>query len=866
MKRITTFLFFSFCMMFNICFGKGKGNPMKTNVVNIELNKNWQFRQLGNDEWMPAEIPGTVHTDLFKNKKIGDPFFRTNEREQQWIDKVDWEYRTTFNVDADLLPKSNIRLIFEGLDTYADVSLNGKQLFSANNMFREWTADCKHVLKKGENILTVYFHSPVKVDVPKLEELGYQLPAVNDQSENGGLGDKKISVFARKAPYHYGWDWGPRLVTSGIWRPVYLEAYDQARIENIQYVQNSVSKESANLTAVFEIESDSEIDASLSISLQGKILMDAPVKLKKGLNKYPVNFEIKNPKLWWTNGLGEAFLYELTSQLKASKKLLDEDTQNIGIRIIRVVLDKDEKGKSFYFELNSVPVFAKGANYIPNDNFVPRVPPEKYEHIIKSAADANMNMLRVWGGGIYENDIFYDLCDKYGIMIWQDFMFACAMYPGDEAFLENVRQEAIQNVKRLRNHPCIAIWCGNNEMDIAWSHNTPGGWSWKERFNEKIKVKIWNDYEKIFHQMLPEIVRENDSKTFYWPSSPLADWGKRASYASTSGDVHYWGVWHGREPFKNFKKVIPRFMSEYGFQSFPEFETVKAYTIAEDWDISSEVMSAHQRSGIGNERIKMYMGWDYKVPEKFEHILYMSHVLQAEGIKIGIEAHRRNKPYCMGTLYWQINDCWPVASWSSIDYFGRWKALHYFAEKAYQEVLVSPTVDDDKLKIFIISDRLNPFPANLELEIINFNGEILWAKSRQINLEANSSRSLFEAKVDELLKGMDRKRIVFHAKLSEKDQLLSENILYFLPVKELNLPFVNFKTDVTVASDGYNIMLSSDQLARNVYLSIDNFDGFFSDNYFDLLPGRSVQVKFSCDEKIEDFEKRLKIITTRDTY
>jgi len=425
-------------MCISLNFLTYKAHSAMTNLVKIELNKDWQFHQVGKHEWMPAEVPGTVHTDLFKNEKIGDPFYRTNEQDQQWIDKMDWEYKTTFTLAADLLSKNNIRIIFKGLDTYADVSLNGKNLFSADNMFREWTADCKSVLKQGENILTVYFHSPVKVDVPKLEKLGYQLPAVNDQLENGGLGDKKISVFARKAPYHYGWDWGPRLVTSGIWRPVYLEAWDGVRIENIQYVQNRVSKENADFTAVFEIESDNEIAASLSISHQKKLLAELPVNLKKGLNKYPVNFEIKNPKLWWTNGLGEAFRYELTSQLKASKKLLDEDTQKIGIRIIRVVLDKDEKGKSFYFELNSVPVFAKGANYIPNDNFVPWVSPEKYEHIIKSAADANMNMLRVWGGGIYENDIFYDLCDKYGIMIWQDFMFACAMYPGDEAFLENV--------------------------------------------------------------------------------------------------------------------------------------------------------------------------------------------------------------------------------------------------------------------------------------------------------------------------------------------------------------------------------------------------------------------------------------------
>ena len=841
-------------------------NPMKTNIITIELYKNWQFHQVGSHEWLPAEVPGTVHTDLVKNDKIGDPFYRTNEQDQQWIDKMDWEYKTVFQLDEDVLSKENIRLVFKGLDTYADVFLNGKQLFSANNMFREWTVDCKSVVQQGENVLAVYFHSPVKIDLPKLEQLGYQLPAINDQSENGGLGNKKISIFARKAPYHYGWDWGPRLLTSGIWRPVFLEAWDEARIGNIQYIRNNISTENANLTAVFEIESDKEMDATLSILHRQNALSKARVKIKKGLHTYPIDFDIKNPKLWWTNGLGEPFLYELTSKLKAGEKLLDENRQKIGIRTIRVVQEKDEKGKSFYFELNGVPVFAKGANYIPNDTFLPRVTPETYKHIIESAADANMNMLRVWGGGIYENDIFYDLCDQYGILIWQDFMFACAMYPGDEAFLENVRQEAIQNVRRLRNHPCIAIWCGNNEMDAAWSHNTPGGWGWKEQFDEKTRDKIWNDYEKIFHEMLPQIVAEHDPKTFYWPSSPLADWGVRASYSNTSGDMHYWGVWHGKEKFENFKKVIPRFMSEYGFQSFPEFSTVKDYTIEQDWDISSTVMAAHQRSGIGNERIKMYMGWDYNVPEKFEHILYLSQVLQAEGIKIGIEAHRRNKPYCMGTLYWQINDCWPVASWSSIDYFGRWKALHYFAKQAYQDVLVSPTIDDGKLNVVIISDRVNPFQANLAMKIITFDGEVLWSKTQQAEIDSNSSRSFFEVAVNDLLKGMDRKRVALHARLSSQDQVLSDNLLYFLPVKDLDLPAPKIKIAVTEIADGYRLKLFSDQLAKNVHLSIDELEGFFSDNYFDLLPGQSMEVKFSCDKKIAGFQEKLKIMTIRDSY
>jgi len=587
--------------------------------MKLELNRNWQFRQVGWEDWLPAQVPGTVHTDLLLNRKIGDPFYRTNERDQQWIDKVDWEYQTSFDLDEQMLNKENIMLIFEGLDTYVDGYLNGSKVLSANNMFRRWRVDCKLLLKRTGNVLRLYFHSPVKVDLPKLEALGYSLPAVNDQSENGGLGDKKISVFARKAGYHYGWDWGPRFVTSGIWRPIHLWGWDKARIDDIQIVQKSVTHERAVVAAVFEIESTADQTATLSIQLKDypDIRVRSSVQLSKGRSRHSLDFQIDRPKLWWCNGLGEPHVYHLEAQLLMGKQLLDERNVSFGVRTLKLIQQPDEWGKSFYFELNGVPVFAKGANYIPNDNFLPRVTRERYESVVHAARDANMNMLRVWGGGIYEDDMFYDLCDRSGIMVWQDFMFACAMYPGDEAFVDNVRNEAIDNVKRLRNHPCLALWCGNNEIDVAWSQDTPGGWGWKERFSEDIRKKMWSDYEKIFHRLLPEIVAEYDAKTCYWPSSPLADWNKRASYESTSGDVHYWGVWHGREPFENFKIRIGRFMSEYGFQSFPEFKTVQAYTAPEDWDINSEVMMAHQRSGIGNQRIKEYMDIYYRNPKEF---------------------------------------------------------------------------------------------------------------------------------------------------------------------------------------------------------------------------------------------------------
>ncbi|MBN1820383.1 MAG: glycoside hydrolase family 2 protein, partial [Prolixibacteraceae bacterium] len=687
------------------------------------ISSNWQFRQVGTNEWMPATVPGTVHTDLLANKKIEDPYYRLNELDMQWIDKVDWEYKTTFNVDKETLGAGRIALDFKGLDTYADVFVNGNKVESTDNMFREYLLDVKDFVKEGENELHIVFRSPVIEGLKKYDAQGYVIPVSdNDQAVRGQVeGGKMVSIYTRKAGYHFGWDWGPRLVTSGIWRPVYLKAWDEARIENIQIVQNSVTEEKATMSAVFEVDAINGGSGKLSISNGGVILAKKQIDFKPGIQTYHVDFEIKNPELWWTNGLGEPHLYTLTGEvnLNGYKTTANE---RIGIRTLELVRDKDDQGTSFYFKLNGVPVFMKGANYIPNDVFLPRVTEENYKRVINTSKESNFNMIRVWGGGIYENDIFYDLCDEAGILIWQDFMFACAMFPGDEAFLENVRQEAIDNVKRLRNHPCIGLWCGNNEILGAWF-----GWGWKqatERESKENADKIWKAYTDIFHKILPEAVGEYDQQRSYWGSSPSSGLGIPADLKN--GDEHYWGVWWGKEPFKNYATHIARFMSEYGFQSFPEIATVRKYAEPEDYNILSEVMNSHQRSSIGNETIEYYMLQEYNQPKDFESFLYVNHVLQAEGIKFALEGHRRAMPYCMGSLYWQINDCWPVASWSSTDYYQRWKALQYYAKKGFEQVLVSPYSDGNSVKMNIINDKLDPVSAQLNVKIIDFEGKVLW--------------------------------------------------------------------------------------------------------------------------------------------
>jgi beta-mannosidase len=823
-----------------------------------EIKSSWMFRQVGSDKWYPAIVPGCVHTDLLDNALIKDPFYRTNEKDLQWIDKVDWEYETTVNLDELYLKNENIELICEGLDTYADLYLNDKKIISADNMFRLWKVNCKSYLKPGENKFRIYFHSPVNIDLPKYDSMSYPLPASNDLSEIGQLGKKAISVFARKAPFHYGWDWGPRFVTSGIWRPIFLKAWKSATIEYVQFIQNSLSKDLAAITAKLTIKSTVNDNIILKIKNNDDECVNKSIHLKEGLNEITASFQIVNPKLWWPNGLGEPNLYNLETSIEKDKNEIDTQKGKIGLRTIVVVQDQDSVGRSFYFKINGKPVFMKGADYIPSDIFLPRVTTADYETIIKSAVDANMNMLRVWGGGIYENDIFYDLCDKNGILLWQDFMFACSMYPGDEHFLENVRQEAIDNVKRLRNHPSIALWCGNNEMEDGWNR-----WGWKSLIPEEKQKEVYAAYSELFLNIIPAVVKEYDGTRFYWPSSPSSDFGRPS--LKESGDLHYWGVWHGKEPFESFQNNIGRFISEYGFQSFPEFKTVKSYTTPEDWDIESEVMMSHQRSGIGNLAIRDYLNMYYKIPKNFESFLYVGQVLQAYGIKMAIEAHRRNMPYCMGTLFWQIDDCWPVASWSSMDYYKRWKAVHYIAKKSYEKLIISPEIKSDDLSFFIVSDKLEQFSADLNVRALNFNGKELFNKSVPVKIEANGSHSYLKLNKKELTGNEPENNVVIDAQLISGKDIITENIIYLKYPKDLSLEKPDIKMNIVKSIGGYEIELNSNKLAKDVYLSLDQ-ECFITDNYFDLLPGVTKKIEIKTQTDISDLKNKIKIVSLVDSY
>lgn len=834
-------------------------NLLNAQSSKTDLSGNWQFRKKGDSEWLKATIPGTVHTDLLANKKIEDPFYRTNEKDLQWIGTSDWEYQTTFLADDELLKNEKIELVFEGLDTYADVFVNDTKILSADNMFLLWKYDVKQILKKGENKIQITFFSAINAVMPQYNSLPYKVPVSNnDQAE------ERVSVFTRKAGYHYGWDWGPRFVTSGIWRPVYIQAWNSLQIEDLFLKQLSLSEKEANLEAQLKVNSTSEGAKLLEIFWNDNTspVVSRKVFVVNGENNLCVRFNLKDVNLWYPVGLGEQVLQKFKGVISENGVSLDSKVVKRGLRNIEVITESTEQGKSFYFKVNGKPLFMKGANYIPQDNFLTRVTRERYEHVINTCISSNMNMLRVWGGGIYENDIFYELCDEKGILVWQDFMFACAMYPPLQDLRINIQKEALYNVTRLRNYACIALWCGNNE-NLSFMDGKYWGMQQGRFKTEKDSLSVIDTYKEIFHSILPAAVKANDDDKFYWSSSPTGEnYSMKSNKNNGIGDMHYWGVWWGKEPFDNYNTTIGPFMSEYGFQSFPELETVKKYALPNDYDINSEVMNAHQRSSIGNGTITHYMKDIYKVPAKFENFLYVGQILQGEGIKIAIEAHRRAKPYCMGTLFWQIDDCWPVASWSSMDYFGRWKAQQYMVKRAYADYLVSAIKDKDKIKIFAISDKYKQTDAKLTLALFDFNGKELKKETKALIIPENSSIEAFSFIEKEWISDETRKNAVLHLSLSVNEKIVSENNFFFEKPKDLNLP----QTKVTVKQiSETSIELSASKFAKNVWLNLPGTINAFGDNYFDLIPGEKMRIEVKTQDLKSDL-KKIEVKTLVDAY
>ena len=638
----------------------------------ITLNGTWNWCDMESKEWHKGSVPGTVLTDMMDGGLIEDPYWRTNEYETRELSRSDYRYEREFEVPESFFREEEQCLVFEGLDTIADIYLNDELLLAVNDMHRTWRIDVKGKLK-AVNRLAVAFHSPTAFIEKADREGDIFYASTGCMKGNGAL---------RKAHYMFGWDWGPQLPDAGIFKSVYLSGFSIARLDDVR-IRQEHGAGGVKLSVESSVRKLSESDTAGSGMLACKIT--APdgtvltVEKEVGINE-TIEALIEAPQLWWPNGYGAQPLYTVRVELRMSDSVLDVWERTIGLRTVTVCTDADEWGNQFAFVVNGQKIFAMGANYIPEDNLLGHLSEERSERLIRDCARANFNCIRIWGGGYYPEDYVYDACDRYGILVWQDLMFACNVYDLNDEFEANILAETADNVKRIRHHACLGLWCGNNEMEWGWRD-----WGRLEGHRPKYKA----DYTKIFEMLLPRLVKQVDDQTYYWLSSPSSGGSFDDPNDFNRGDNHYWEVWHSNKPFTEYRDFYFRFCSEFGFQSFPGKKTLDSFSLPEDQNIFSEVMESHQKNGLANTKIFSYISGYYKYPKDMESIAYISQILQLKAIQYGVEHWRRNWGRCMGSIYWQLNDCWPVASWASIDYYGRWKALHYGAKRFYARFMAT---------------------------------------------------------------------------------------------------------------------------------------------------------------------------------
>ena len=812
------------------------------------LNGKWSFRQGNQEKWLPATVPGSVHLDLMENGLIPDPFLRDNEDKVQWIIKEDWVYQLTFTPDAEVLSQEKALLQFEGIDTIAEVFLNGNLLGKAENMFRCYEFDVTELLKEGENTLTVHFPSLQGEIDRNFAEKG--IPDTSPMGIEGGQ-------YFRKAPCQFGWDWGPALPPIGIWQNVSLIGISHPRFADLHLTQQHA--ENGQVFVAASVEMDHYASSSLSVEMVISDPDGMKTVVEDAINeKTTLDALIEEPQLWYPAGYGAQPLYQVEFILKNGEEILDAKSYQLGLRTIELKQEADEWGKSFTFVVNGIPVFAKGSNWIPADSFPTRLTRERMEQWIQDAVAANHNMLRVWGGGLYESEDFYDLCDEYGILVWQDFLFACKIYPLDDpAYVANIHQEVIENVSRLRHRASLALWCGNNEMEWGWE-----AWSWDRPEAARLK----SAYDIFFHYLLPGWLKELDSDTQYWPSSPSSDQPFSNVNGQEAGDAHYWDVWHGGEPFTAYRDQYPRFMSEFGFQAFPTLETINQYAAKEDQNLTSYVMELHQKNNAGNRLIINQMTASYRIPNSFEKLMYMSHVLQAEGIRYGVEHWRRNKHRVSGTLYWQLNDCWPVASWASVDYFGRWKALHYATKKFYAPILMSIFDEGQHLSIHLTSDLLKDWQGEIQWKLVTVTGNVLKKGKQAVKIESLKSSEVLALDVE--LSKEQKTEVIFIAELWQDNQLQSTQVVTFVPDKHLKLIDPELSAELTTDGDLVFITVTAKNLARFVEIRLNGIDAILSDNFFDIPANASRTVTCKKPEglTIEELKGKLSLMHLYESY
>lgn len=825
----------------------------------VTLNGRWQVKQFNNAnaEWLPADVPGCIHTDLLAAGVIPDPFYRDNERTVMWVGETAWLYRRTFSVSPELLQHDRVLLHCDGLDTLATIWLNGQEIGQTDNMFRTWEFDARSILRPGENEITVRFDSALLFGQQKLAQRYIHSWSTDTHKLPGGN-------YVRKAQCHFGWDWGPKLVTCGIWRDISLLAFDEARLADVNVRQNHAGPGQVTLTCRVAAErmTTAPLKARCQVSLNGQEVERQTVKLDDGRGE--ASLTVVEPRLWWPNGLGDQPLYTVSVVLTdEAGQALDAWNRKIGLRTLRLVRQPDEWGESFHFACNGQPFFAKGANWIPADSFITRLSEGHYAELLDAAAETHMNMLRVWGGGIYEQDIFYELCDQLGICIWQDFMFSCATYPTfEDDFMNNVAQEAKDNIRRLRHHACLALWCGNNELEQGLVSDQWTG-----------TTMSWVDYGALFDGLLPQLVAELDPETDYWPSSPHTPHEDRRNWNDPRwGDAHIWEVWHGLKPFEYYYTCFHRFNSEFGFQSFPEPKMVRTFTEPADENITSYIMEHHQRHSSGNSIIMHYLLDWFRLPTSFDMNLWLSQILQGMAMKHAVEHWRRTMPRGMGTLYWQLNDCWPVASWSSLDYDGRWKALHYMARHFYAPLLVSavPNLDDGTVAVHVTSDQRQDVDAEVRWQVTTVQGEKVDAGAQAATFPANSNTALMTLDLSKALNKFGPRNLLVWLELRDDEAVLSENLALFARPKHLALanPVIEWEVQESTG-DGYVINIRTSEPTLWVWL--ESADGAFraSDNFFHLRPHQARKITLfprSPGHDVSDLKNAISIRSLVDTY
>jgi beta-mannosidase len=815
----------------------------------------WEFRQAVTEEWLPASVPGGVHTDLLALGHIPDPFVADNEKRVQWVAESDWIYRCSFSCSPELLAEEKILLVCEGLDTLATVVLNGHELGHTDNMFRRYEWEVKSFLDiKGANELTITFYSPLKYTAEK--QAIRPLPGVL-QAIPGGPN-------LRKAPYQFGWDWGPQLPPIGIWKEIQLEGYNEARISNLHFQQKHDSGnvtiearvvvqrwEETPIAAVVRITTPNGeiIEKEAAITMQGEVIVKVP---------------IPNPELWWPNGYGGQPLYQVEVSLirddPSKEGLLDQHRYQVGLRTIELRQKQDQWGRSFVFVVNGIPILCKGSNWAPADSFPTRITDEYLEGLIRSAAETHQNMLRVWGGGFYEEERFYDLCDRYGILVWQEFIFSCSIYPLDDPeFTENVRLEVVENIRRLRHRASLALWCGNNEMEWGWVD-----WNWNRPELQDLKAA----YNQFFHHTLPALCQTEDPDHSYWPSSPSSDTPFIDPNGQRQGDSHYWDVWHGRKPFTAYRDQYPRFMSEFGFQALPPLATIRTYAEEADWNMTSYIMEQHQKNASGNSLMVGQMLDTFRLPKDFVSMVYLSMVLQAEGIRYGVEHWRRHPDRVAGILYWQLNDCWPVASWSSLDYFGRWKALHYAARRFYAPLMLSIEDKTPEQGVYVSNDWLESWEGTVNWSLETLEGEVLTSGHAPVKVAPQASTLVCKLDFSNQITYDNLRKLIFIAELWQGDQFITRQTAYFAPIKHLSLTDPAITVNLQSQNGELIVELVSHSLALLVEVSLIDADVVFSDNYFNLPSGRSIQISspLPVGWTLSRAQKEIRICSVYDSY